>query len=184
MLDKKERNIVVQVSKSDLKAFEALFRKHYEMLCTYAVRFVHDSDTAEEIVQDLFYTLWEKRMQLKIETSLKSYLYTSVHNRCLKYLRHRNVESSYRDYYFKHNSETEATPEDITRTEEVHKIVSHTLDALPDKCSKIFRLNRFDGLRYHEIAEKLSISVKTVEANMGKALKLLRRNLKDYTETA
>ncbi len=182
MVNKVDKNIIDQVSKGDLKSFEMLFRNHYEMLCTYAVKFVHDPDTAEEIVQELFYTLWEKRSYLKIKTSLKSYLYASVHNRCLKHIRHQTVESNYRDYYYTHQSEIETTPEDITQSEELQKIVNNTLDNLPERCGKIFRLNRFEGLKYHEIAERLSISVKTVEANMGKALRLLRRNLKDYIE--
>ncbi|MBN1158812.1 MAG: RNA polymerase sigma-70 factor [Bacteroidales bacterium] len=179
-MDNAERNIIIQIAGGDLKTFETLFRKHYEMLCNYAMNFVPDSDTAEEIVQDLFYALWEKRRRLKIDTSINSYLFASVRNRCLKYHRHRNVESSYREYYITHSSEIEATPEDVTRFEEVNRIVSRTLDALPERCSRIFRLNRFEGMKYHEIAKKLFVSVKTVESDMGKALKLLRRNLKDY----
>lgn len=183
-MNKSEKNKITQLYKGDLTTFETLFRSHYEMLCTYALKFVQDPDTAEEIVQDLFYTLWRKRIQLRIEISLKSYLYAAVHNRCLKYLRHRKVESSYREYYLTHASEIETTPENVTQAEEVFRIINRTLDLLPERCSKIFRLNRFEGLKYHEIAEKLSISVKTVEANMGKALKVLRRNLKDYKEIA
>ena len=75
MVSRAEKNMVMKISGGDLKAFEILFRKHYELLCTYALKFTHDPDVAEEIVQDLFYTLWEKRKQLKIETSLKSYLH-------------------------------------------------------------------------------------------------------------
>lgn len=176
--------MVEQLSKGDLKTFEALFRKHYEILCLYAMKFVHDADTAEEIVQDLFYTLWEKRLELEINTSIKSYLYASVHNRSLKFLRHQTVESNYREYYQSIKTEIETTPEDITHTEEMQKIVIHTLDSLPERQRKIFKMNRFEGLKYHEIAKKLSISIKTVEASMGKTLKMLRKNLKDYTEIA
>lgn len=173
-----------QLSFDNLKSFEALFRQYYQMLCTYALRFVKDPDTAEEIVQDLFYKLWEKRAELQINTSVKSYLYSAVHNRCLKFIEHRNVETKYRNYYLLHESEIDNEPGDSASISELQGVIENTLNALPERCSRIFRLNRFEGLKYHEIALKLSISVKTVEANMGKALKLLRKNLKNYVEVA
>jgi RNA polymerase sigma-70 factor (ECF subfamily) len=173
-----------QISLGDLNAFETLFRQYYQMLCSYAHKFMGDADTAEEIVQDLFYKLWEKRMELQINTSVKSYLFSAVHNRCLKYIEHRQVETKYRNYYLHHESEIDSEPHESASINELQGIINQTLDSLPERCGRIFRLNRFEGLKYHEIAEKLSISVKTVEANMGKALKMLRKNLKDYVEVA
>lgn len=177
-----EKNILRRIGKGDLKAFEMLFREYYEPLCRHALKFLQDPDEAEEIVQDLFYGLWEKRFQLRIETSANSYLYAAVHNKCMKVLRHKTVESKFRAHYLANGSETDTSSEITGVSEEVERIMERTLKSLPDRCSKIFRLNRFEGMKYQEIAEKLSISVKTVEANMGKALKLLRKNLKDYTE--
>jgi len=168
----------------DLRSFESIFRQYYQMLCSYAYRFVNDTDTAEEIVQELFYKLWEKRTELQITSSLKSYLFSAVHNRCLKFIEHRNVEAKYRNYYLQHGSEIDNEPQNSSNVRELQGIIERTLDSLPERCGRIFRLNRFDGLKYNEIAEKLSISVKTVEANMGKALKLLRRNLRQYVEIA
>ena len=169
---------------NNLQSFELLFRQYYQMLCGYAFRFVNDADTAEEIVQDLFYKLWEKRTELQINTSVKSYLFSAVHNRCLKFIEHRNVELKYRNYYLKNESEIDSEPQDAANIHELQGIIDKTLESLPERCSRIFRLNRFEGLKYHEIAERLSISIKTVEANMGKALKLLRKNLKNYVEVA
>jgi RNA polymerase sigma-70 factor, ECF subfamily len=173
-----------QISLGDLNACEMLFRQYYQMLCNYSLKFVNDPDVAEEIVQDLFYTLWEKRMELQISTSVKSYLFSAVHNRCLKFIEHRNVEQRYRSYYLQHESEIDSEPYDSANVSEMQQIIHQTLDALPERCGKIFRLNRFEGLKYHEIAAKLSISVKTVEANMGRALKMLRKNLKEFVEVA
>lgn len=173
-----------QLSFMDLQSFESLFRQYYAMLCSYAFRFVDDADLAEEIVQDLFCKLWEKRMELQINTSVKSYLYSAVHNRCLKYIEHRNVQNKYRSYYLQHQSEIDSEPYESSGLLELQAIIDQTLDSLPERCSRIFRLNRFEGLKYHEIAEKLAVSVKTVEANMGKALKILRKNLKGYVEIA
>lgn len=168
----------------DLKSFESIFREYYRMLCSYAYRFVNDSDTAEEIVQELFFRLWEKRSELQITSSMKSYLFSAVHNRCLKFIEHRNVEAKYKNYYLLHGSEIDNGQQHSSNVKELQGIIERTLDSLPERCSRIFRLNRFEGLKYNEIAIKLSISVKTVEANMGKALKLLRRNLKQYVEIA
>jgi len=184
MIAQTEAATIGQISLGDLRAYEMLFRQFYQMLCNYSLRFVSDKDVAEEIVQDLFYTLWEKRQELQISTSVKSYLFSAVHNRCLKYIEHKNVEKRYRNYYLQHESEIDSEPYDSANITEMQQIIHQTLDSLPERCGKIFRLNRFEGLKYHEIAEKLSISVKTVEANMGKALKLLRKNLKEFVEVA
>jgi RNA polymerase sigma-70 factor (ECF subfamily) len=173
-----------QISLMDLQSFESMFRQYYQMLCAYAYRFVNDADTAEEIVQELFYKLWEKKSELQINSSLKSYLYSAVHNRCLKFIEHRNVENRYRNYYLLHESEVDNEPQHSSNARELQGIIDDTLNSLPERCSRIFRLNRYEGLKYNEIALKLSISVKTVEANMGKALKMLRKNLKEYAEMA
>lgn len=179
-----ENDTLKKLSFINLQSFEVLFREYYQMLCSYALRFVNDPDMAEEIVQDLFYKLWEKREELQINTSVKSYLFSAVHNRCLKFIGHCNVETKYRNYYLLHESEIDNEPQNASNINELQGIIDRTLDVLPDRCGKIFRLSRFEGLKYHEIAQKLSISVKTVEANMGKALRLLRKNLKNYVEVA
>lgn len=179
-----ESTAIRQIQLGNLRVFEDLFRQYYQMLCNYALRFVGDSDTAEELVQDLFYTLWEKRLELQINTSVKSYLFSAVHNRCLKFIEHRAVEQKYRSYYLKHESEIDSDDTDSASLGEMQQIINRTLDSLPERCGNIFRLNRFEGLKYQEIAERLSISVKTVEANMGRALRVLRKSLKEFYEVA
>ncbi len=170
------------IKAGNLRAFEGFFRTYYQPLCYYALKYVSSADTAEEIVQDLFYTIWEKRGELSVTTSLKSYMYTATHNRCMKYLDHRKIEQKFEKYYREQVTEHAEPASDLAGINEIQRIINKTLDSLPDKCSRIFRLNRFEGLRYSDIADKLSISIKTVEANMGKALKLLRENLKEYVE--
>lgn len=182
MNQRTEMNMVRKIARGDLKAFETLFRDYYEPLCRHALGILHDPDEAEEVVQDLFYAIWEKRVQLRIETSVNSYLYAAVHNRCLKVIRHKAVKADFRAYYLANGPVAGTAPEEGEGTEEMQRIIEQTLSSMPDRCSKIFRMNRFEGLKYQEIARQLSISVKTVEANMGKALKLLRKNLKDYLE--
>ena len=149
-----ETGTMKQLSFKDLRSFETLFRQYYQMLCSYAYRFVNDKDSAEEIVQDLFYKLWDKRSEIMINTSVKSYLFSAVHNRCLKFIEHRNVETRYRNYFLMHESEVDNEPQQHSNIRELQGIIDNTLDSLPERCSRIFRLNRFEGLKYHEIAIK------------------------------
>jgi len=171
------------IKAGNLHVFEDFFRAYYQPLCYYALKYVSSADTAEEIVQDLFYTIWEKREEMSITTSLKAYIYTATHNRCMKYLDHRKIEQKFEKYYRLTETEHVEPASDLAGMNEIQRIINKTLDSLPERCSRIFRLNRFEGLRYSDIAKKLSISIKTVEANMGKALKILRENLKEYVET-
>jgi RNA polymerase sigma-70 factor, ECF subfamily len=181
--DMEQKDIMESIRSGNIRVFENFFRLLYQPLCYYALKYVASPDTAEEIVQDLFYTLWEKRDSLIITTSLKAYMYTATHNRCMKFIDHRQIEQKYEKYYREQVNGSSEHADNLAGVNEIQRIINKTLDTLPEKCSRIFRLNRFEGLRYNDIAEKLSISVKTVEANMGKALKLLRENLKEYVET-
>lgn len=165
-----------------MKSFEWLFRKYYTMLCNYAYKFLKDIDTAEEIIQDLFFNIWEKRHDITIESSVKSYLYKSVYNRSMLMLRHKNIEIRYEKYLKDNESLTESDVSGDIDAEELAMVIDKTLEELPERRRKIFSLSRFEGLKYHEIAKKLSLSVKTIESNMGKALKLFRKNIKAYLE--
>ena len=142
-----------------------------------------DIDAAEEIIQDLFFNIWEKRHTINIESSVKSYLYKSAYNRCMLLLRHRSVKHKYERYMKDQERITEYDASDEIDVEELAKVINKTLEELPERSRKIFSLSRFEGLKYQEIAKKLSLSVKTIESNMGKALKLFRKNIKAYLET-
>lgn len=168
-----------KIQQGNIEEFEKLFRKMYTNLCHYASRFLKDTDSAEEVVQDLFYYYWENRKQIKIKTSLKAYLYQATRNRCLKVIKHNAVRQKYIDSAM-HNSDEQANENANIESDELAQIIDKTLKQLPERRRNIFVMSRFEGLKYKEIAEELSISIKTVEADMGKALKLFRTNLKDY----
>jgi len=181
MFNKKEEISIENISRVDIQTFEKMFRMYYSMLCAHAHKFVNDKDTAEEIVQDLFYTIWEKKEELIIESSVKAYLYMAVQNRCLKHIGHKAVKEKHKEHHMLNPVYEEGdNPQTQAQLHEIKQIIVSTLDSLPKRCSYIFRLNRNEGLKYREIALKLSISVKTVESDMGKVLKALRDNLKDY----
>ncbi len=182
-MKKTDRKIFYEIKKGNLVTFEKLFRKYYTGLCNYAGKYLKDINKAEEVVQELFFKLWEKRDILDINVSLKSYLYRAVYNGCLQYLNHRAIEIKYENYYRKQDEVFDTDASEYINMQEINEIINETLNSLPERCRNIFLLNRYDGLKYREIAKKLDLSIKTVEANIGKALKLFRKNLKNYVET-
>lgn len=173
----REDEIAGRIRMGDIKAFESLFRSSYSSLVRYSASIVKDQDTAEEIVQDLFYRLWKEREKLIINSSLNGYLFRSTYNRSLKWIEHMKVVKKYESDASLSNQESPATPLQQLQLDELQEVIAGTLERLPDRCGEIFYLNRFEGLKYREIADRLSISVKTVEANMGRALKEFRKTL-------
>jgi RNA polymerase sigma factor, sigma-70 family/RNA polymerase sigma-70 factor, Bacteroides expansion family 1 len=173
----RDTDIIWRIRQGDKAEFESLFRSSYVSLVRYAKSIIKDHDTAEEIVQDLFFRLWQNREKLNIESSLNGYLFRAVHNKCLHHIDHlRIVERHAQESWSDRTTRTE-DPVDIIRYKELQAKINLILERLPERCSLIFCMNRFDGLKYNEIAEKLSVSVKTVEANMGRALKEFRKAL-------
>ncbi|MCX6333059.1 MAG: RNA polymerase sigma-70 factor [Bacteroidia bacterium] len=174
----RDNEIIRRIRQGDKGQFESLFRSSYVSLVRYAKTIIQDHDTAEEIVQDLFFRLWQDRQKIKIESSLNGYLFRAVHNRCLHWLSHsRVVDKHAREMVYRETEMTES-PLDIIQYNELQQKIAKVIEKLPERCGQIFCMNRFEGLRYTEIAEKLSVSVKTVEANMGRALKEFRKALK------
>jgi RNA polymerase sigma-70 factor (ECF subfamily) len=171
--------LIERVRKGDEKAFESLFRTYYRSLCLFAHKIVKDSEVAEEIVQDIYYYVWEKRETLELTTSVKSYLFKSVYNNSLKHIRHQKIVKNYEQKISKEDLPFELQ-ENYTEIGEIIHTIKLTLDKVPKRTREIFELNRNDGLKYQEISDKLGISVKTVEAHMTSILKLFRENLKDY----
>jgi len=173
----RDTDITGRIRNGDVGQFESLFRSSYVSLVRYAKTLIKDHDTAEEIVQDLFYRIWKDREKLNIESSLNGYLFRSVHNKCLHFIEHNRVVERHAEDMAYQQTETQESPSDILNYKELQEKIASILERLPDRCGKIFTMSRFEGLKYSEIAEKLSVSVKTVEANMGRALKEFRKEL-------
>ena len=162
-----------------IHSFEIIFKRYYTPLCYYAHRFTGDPDFSEEVVQELFYALWKDRATLQIERSVKSYLYEAVRNRALHFLEHLRVRERYGRAVRMEMKEgaTCSSPQADMEARDFEKMVSEILLKFPDRRRRIFCMHRFGGNRYSEIATKLSISVKTVESEMHKALKALKSGL-------
>jgi RNA polymerase sigma-70 factor (ECF subfamily) len=161
------------------KDFELLFKAHFTHLCNFAHQYVPDLDSARDITQKVFINLWERRDQVDPDKSIKSYLFTSVRNRCLNYIRDQKkyrsnvLDVEINDFEF-------GFEEDHMAVEELKTRIDDALSTLSPKCREVFEMSRYKSMKYKDIAEELNVSVKTVEAHMSKALKTLKERLGDY----
>lgn len=181
-MNEKDIQLLKAISSGDIKVFEDLFRFFYPALCGYSNKILNSAHEAEEVVQDVFYTLWKSREKIDIKVSIKSYLYRSVYYKSLNLIEHKGVINKYIDSY-KQTTKQYYSPEDALHESEIYSVYNNTLNQLPERCRQIFQMSRDYGLKYSEIAEKLTISVKTVEANMGKALKAFRLSFAEYNSS-
>lgn len=173
-----EIHIWPALQKGDRAVYEMVFHEHYRPLCAFARTFLTDPDEAEEVVQNVFVALWEKRNTLEVEASLRSYLFRSVRNACLNRLKHDKVRLQHRAHAL-YSASADSVFNHVDM-QELESRLKAALDKLPEQCRKVFELSRFQEMRYAEIADHLQISPKTVENHMGKALKILREELHDY----
>jgi len=173
--------LYTKVRDGDIRAYETLFRRYYDPLCMYGNKITNNMDAAEEIVQELFYTLWKDRESLRIVWSVKPYLYGAVRNQSLQYLEHLKVREHYYRKIMASNppeSDPHDSPQEILEYKELEQRLELALESLPKRRRDIFRMNRFEGKKYEQIALEMSLSVKTIEAEMSKALQVLRKSLK------
>lgn len=165
----------------DEVVFEAQFKNYFGPLHAYAQALLKDGEAANEIVQTVFLKLWEKREGLEISISLKAYLYKCVYYDCLNYIKHEKVKKKHLELNRYEMANTKSMDASFSvEDQEMQSKLNHALDNLPEKCRRVFLLSRMEELKYKEIALRLGLSVKTVEAHMGKALKTLRIELAEF----
>lgn len=179
--------LIKRLHKGDEDAFEIVFTKHFVKLCLYAEHYTRDKQIAREIVGDFFCDFWENCTNINIESNLTGYLGRSIHNRCLKYIRHEKVKQKHIErssYLFTDRELLEPASGDFTEalliSHELEKDIKDAIESLPSQCKEIFLLKRYDNLTYREIADKLDISVNTVKTQMTRAMQKLRSELEDY----
>ena len=179
-MDLLEQQVLTTLKEGSESAFEMLFRTYYRPLCQYAYSFLNDRDEAEEVVQAAFINIWDKKAQVEIQTSLKAYLYRIVRNSCLNVIKHEKVKKQHVAHEMVHAESTHENVSQSVISSELEERIAVAMKALPEQCRLVFQLSRFEELKYSEIADQLNISIKTVENQIGKALKIMREQLKDY----
>jgi len=178
-----DRELLEGLRRGRQEAFDTIFRTHYPELVGAAERLLRGRGQAEEVVQDVMLELWRRRESLAIDESLRAYLFRATRNRALNVIRHERVVQAAAPYVrAEHASAAEAEPNLLQG--EIDAALADALRTLPPRCREIFELSRVQGLRYSDIASVLGLSVKTVEAQMGKALRLLREQLASWLPDA
>ena len=176
------------IKKGDREAFGVMFDQYYRPLCAYAVTILKFPETAEDIVQETFIKLWEARESFAIEVSLRAYLYRSVHNNCISFIRNQDVLSrrnkKVNDEIVFHAdlalSHFDGEILEQLMTGELEEFFDKTVETLPEQCNRIFCHCRYDQLSYQEIAEKLGISVNTVKTQLSRAFSKLREAYRNF----
>ena len=165
---------------SDNEDFDRIYLENFPALHRYAYTIVSDSAIAEEMVHQVFLKILERRMPIDLQTSLKAYLFRAVNNECLNHIKHQKVKQTYQSYATNQMENRPETPSSKLSYKELEVQLKRAINDLPEQCRTVFQLSRFEELKYAQIAQQLGISVKTVEAQMSKALKRLRVELAEY----
>jgi len=175
-----ERILLEKLKNDDQSAFTIIFTMYYPDLVRFSYSFTRNSDAAEEIVQEVFLKLWENRNSLLIHSSLKSFLLKTVQNRSIDSVRHVNITHKYASIVLEHPILSENDTENYILHSELEANFNQAMLKIPGQFAEAFRMSRIEILNYQEIAQKLSVSVRTVEMRISKALSLLREELKDF----
>ena len=179
-MNENELNALIEKMKTgDRESFNQIFRHYYPPLLRFCIRFVGDADTAAEIVQDLFVKLWSGREKLNLTTGFQPYMMRSVRNAAITYINKERSHAEVNERVFSGDSDNN-DPSETLQSNNLEASYRQVLAAMPEKRREVFLASRFEGLKYYEIAEKMNLSQKTVEAHMSAAIKQLREGLKEY----
>ena len=178
-----DSDLLDRLREGDARAFDSIFREHYPHLVSFAGHMLRDHAAGEEIAQDVMVELWRRHASLEVRSSLRAYLVRAARNRCLNDIRHRRIRRKAEPLLVLDATPVAAADAGVA-TGELEAALRDAVAALPERCREVFELSRVRGLRYAEIADAMEISVKTVEAQMGKALRLLRERLAPWLPDA
>ena len=185
MMEQDEREIFKQLKAGDEQAFEYFFKRYFELLYNYALQITKDQIYSEEIVEDTFVLIWEKREAIDLHGSPKAYLFKTVYNQCLNYFKHKKVGNKYKEFFIYHQPNSDFTksysnyPLEILIDKEFQEILGKSIAKLPEQCKRIFVMSRLEDKKNKEIAEILGVSVNTVKTQILRGLKQVRTDVKD-----
>lgn len=169
-----DKQLLDEIKHDSESAYHQLFQKYYTMLCYHAYKTYPDQHKVKDFAQDVFMDIWKKRKELQIHTSLPAYLRRAVTNKSIDYIRSQRF-----NFNTVPDKKVEVIQENLEFSQ-LEEAIKHAVDSLPEKCKIVFSLSRYEGLKHKEIAEKLGISVKTIENQITKALKVLRVAVNNY----
>lgn len=174
-MDDNDDLIFARVKKRDREAFRYLYEHYFAPMVLFAESYLYDEEEARDLVQDLFFYLWDHASALHVSTSIKAYLFTSVRNRCLNVLRDRKIRDEHNNKLFE--AQLFSGTEDVIIDEDVQQRLREALDSLPGKCREIILLKVVEGKKNKEIAEQLNIAETTVKTQVQRAYRMLRERL-------
>lgn len=176
----KDLLLIEALGRRDKVAFDYIFNYYYSSLCAFSMQYVNDRETVEDLVQELFVTLWIEAPKLQIQSSLKAYFFASVKNRCFDYRKHKKVTEKYQTYFLFSSESSNNSADNYFSESELRQTIQKSLEKLSPRCREIFELSRIEGLSNKDISGKLEISKRTVELQISNALKILRKELADF----
>ncbi|MEY8593625.1 RNA polymerase sigma-70 factor [Butyricimonas hominis] len=176
-MDTREVDIIQEFARGGEKAFRVLYDRYVVALRYFAAKYVTDEDVIEDVVQDAFVALWEKRMEFRVENAVKAYLYKAVRHDCLNLLRHRQVENKYAERMIREGDDSESFLDQILESEIFQALLS-VFDELSPACKEVYQMS-LDGNSHEEIARKLNISVNTVKKHKNNANHYMKERLKN-----
>ena len=181
-MDVQSINLFQEIKQNNTEAYEKFFKLYYAELVRFAYEYLKDKDAAEDLVQEVFVKLWEKRAGIEMKSAPKSYLYVTVKNHCLNKLKSEQRHVLFEDDFADDQRFAVSSASQLSEVKQLSEHIKQAMDKLPPRCGLIFKLSRFEEKSYKEIADILEISVKTVENQMGKALSIMRNDLKHYLQ--
>lgn len=172
--------LIKSLEKREKVVFDYIFNYYYSSLCAFAKQYLNDKSRAEDLVQDFFIVLWIEAPQLQIDTSLKSYFFSSIKNRCLDVQKHHKVTEKYKESLLFSAKNEDDTADHYFAESELRLAIDRSLTKMPPRCREIFELSRNKGYSNQEISDQLGISKRTVELQITNSLKILRKELSEY----
>jgi RNA polymerase sigma-70 factor (ECF subfamily) len=176
----KEFFILEGLKRREKAIFEYIFNYYYSSLCAFSSQYINDRNAVEDLVQDFFVFLWMEAPHLQINSSLRSYLFSSIKNRCLDHQKHQKVTEKYRTFVLFSAENSEIQSDKYFAESELRQAIQKSLKKLAPRCREIFELSRLQGLSNQEISEQLGISKRTVELQISNSLKILRKELIEF----
>lgn len=172
--------LIEGLGRRDKIVFDYIFNYYYSSLCAFSLQYLGDKNSVEDLVQDFFVSLWMDAPRLQIRSSLKSYLFTSIKNRCIDHQKHQKVTAKYRTFILFSSDNSNNSTDQYYAESELRQAIQGSLSKLPPRSREIFELSRLKGLTNQEISDQLKISKRTVELQISNALKVLRKELSDF----